>query len=62
MPPVIALLTDFGFQDPQVGAMKGAILSVCPEATLVDVLHEVPARARVCVRRRFSGVLHFRER
>jgi S-adenosylmethionine hydrolase len=42
MPPVIALLTDFGTQDPYVGAMRGAILSVCPEATLVDVLHEVP--------------------
>jgi S-adenosyl-L-methionine hydrolase (adenosine-forming) len=42
MPPVIALLTDFGTRDPYVGAMKGAILSVCPEATLVDVLHDVP--------------------
>jgi hypothetical protein len=41
--PTIALLTDFGLQDHYVGAMKGAILSVCPEATLVDVLHEVPA-------------------
>jgi S-adenosyl-L-methionine hydrolase (adenosine-forming) len=43
MPPVIALLTDFGLQDPYVGAMKGAILSACPEATLVDLLHDVPA-------------------
>jgi len=43
MPPVIALLTDFGLQDPYVGAMKGAILSVCAEATLVDLLHDVPA-------------------
>jgi hypothetical protein len=43
MPPVIALLTDFGLRDAYVGAMKGAILSVCPEATLVDVSHEVPA-------------------
>ena len=43
MPPVIALLTDFGLQDPYVGAMKGAILVACPEATLVDVVHEVPA-------------------
>lgn len=43
MPPVIALLTDFGTSDPYVGAMKGAILSACPEATLVDVLHEVPS-------------------
>ena len=43
MPPVIALLTDFGLQDHYVGAMKGAILSSCPEATLVDVTHDVPA-------------------
>jgi hypothetical protein len=44
MPPVIALLTDFGLRDHYVGAMKGAILSACPEATLVDVTHEVPPR------------------
>lgn len=43
MPPVIALLTDFGLRDPYVGAMKGAILTVCPEATLVDLVHELPA-------------------
>jgi S-adenosylmethionine hydrolase len=43
MSPVIALLTDFGLQDAYVGAMKGAILTVCPDATLVDVGHEVPA-------------------
>jgi len=41
MPPVIALLTDFGTQDHYVGAMKGAILTVCPEAQLVDIVHEV---------------------
>src|SRR5512145_53694 len=39
---VIALLTDFGLQDHYVGAMKGAILSTSPDATLVDVCHEVP--------------------
>jgi S-adenosylmethionine hydrolase len=43
MHPVIALLTDFGLQDHYVGAMKGAILTACPEATLVDVTHDVPA-------------------
>lgn len=43
MRPVIALLTDFGLRDHYVGAMKGAILAACPEATLVDVTHEVPA-------------------
>jgi S-adenosylmethionine hydrolase len=41
--PVVALLTDFGLLDHYVGAMKGAVLSACPEATLVDITHEVPA-------------------
>jgi S-adenosylmethionine hydrolase len=40
--PIIGLLTDFGLRDHYVGAMKGAILSICPQAVLVDVLHEVP--------------------
>jgi S-adenosylmethionine hydrolase len=42
MPPVVALLTDFGSQDHYVGSLKGAILSVCGEATLVDIAHELP--------------------
>jgi len=43
MPPIIALLTDFGTRDHYVGALKGAILSVAPDAQVVDVLHEVAA-------------------
>jgi S-adenosylmethionine hydrolase len=39
---VVALLTDFGHQDHYVGAVKGAVLSACPRAVLVDVGHEVP--------------------
>ncbi len=39
---VITLLTDFGTRDEYVGAMKGAILSVAPQVTLVDISHEVP--------------------
>jgi S-adenosylmethionine hydrolase len=42
MRPVVALLTDFGTEDHYVGAVKGAILTVCPEANLVDVAHGVP--------------------
>jgi S-adenosylmethionine hydrolase len=42
MPPIVALLTDFGTTDPYLGSMKGAILSVCPPATLVDLVHDVP--------------------
>lgn len=40
--PLVTLLTDFGQVDPFVGIMKGVILSRCPEATLVDLSHEVP--------------------
>ena len=39
--PVIALLTDFGLSDPYVGIMKGGILSICPQASVVDVSHDV---------------------
>ncbi len=39
---VITLLTDFGLLDHYVGVMKGVILSICPEAKLVDITHEVP--------------------
>ncbi len=40
--PIVALLTDFGTRDHYVGAMKGVVLGVCPDVTLVDVTHEVP--------------------
>jgi S-adenosyl-L-methionine hydrolase (adenosine-forming) len=39
---IITLLTDFGYQDPYVAAMKGVILSLNPEAVLVDLTHNVP--------------------
>jgi S-adenosylmethionine hydrolase len=38
----VALLSDFGMRDHYVGAMKGVILGICPDATLVDISHEVP--------------------
>lgn len=40
--PTLAFLTDFGLSDHYVGAMKGSALAICPEATLVDVTHDVP--------------------
>jgi len=39
--PVIVLLTDFGLQDTYVGQMKGVILSICPDARLIDLTHAV---------------------
>lgn len=41
--PIIALLTDFGGRDHYAGTMKGVALGICPDATLVDISHEVPA-------------------
>jgi S-adenosylmethionine hydrolase len=42
MRPVIALLSDFGSRDHYVGTMKGVILGICPDATLVDISHDIP--------------------
>jgi S-adenosylmethionine hydrolase len=41
--PIITLTTDFGWQDPYVGIMKGVILSIAPEATIVDLTHDIYA-------------------
>lgn len=38
---IVTLLTDFGTRDYFVGAMKGALLSVNPDARVVDITHEV---------------------
>jgi len=43
MRPIVALLTDFGGQDHYAGAVRGAVLAACPEATLVDIAHDLPA-------------------
>ena len=42
IPPIVALLTDFGTRDGTVGAMKGAVLMHCPDARILDVSHHVP--------------------
>jgi S-adenosylmethionine hydrolase len=43
MRPVIALLSDFGVRDHYAGTMKGVILGICPEVSLVDVTHDITA-------------------
>ena len=44
MGPIITLLTDFGTADGYVGEMKGKLLSLVPDAELVDITHEIPAQ------------------
>jgi hypothetical protein len=41
---IITLTTDFGAGSPYVAAMKGVILSINPEATVVDLTHEIAAQ------------------
>jgi S-adenosylmethionine hydrolase len=38
---IITLTTDFGLRDPYVAEMKAVILSLCPDAVIVDVTHGV---------------------
>jgi S-adenosylmethionine hydrolase len=38
---IITLTTDFGLKDPYVAEMKAAIVSICPDAVIVDITHEV---------------------
>ena len=37
----ITLLTDFGLKDTYVGLIKGVILSVNPDAVIIDITHHV---------------------
>jgi len=63
---IATLLTDFGTADGYVGEVKGALLSLVPGATLVDVSHEIGAHDVECGRlalarywRRFpEGTVH----
>ncbi len=39
--PIISLLSDFGFKDPYVAEMKAVILSICRDALIIDISHEI---------------------
>ena len=38
---IITLTTDLGLRDYYIGSLKGALLSQCPDATIVDISHEI---------------------
>lgn len=42
--PIVTLTTDFGSADGYVGAIKGVVLGICPQAQLVDITHEIAAQ------------------
>jgi hypothetical protein len=39
--PVIGLFTDYGWEDPYVAQLKGVILTINPNARLLDITHTV---------------------
>lgn len=50
---LLTLLTDFGWRDVYVGAMKGAIALTNPQLTVIDLTHDIPPQdigaARFCL-------------
>ena len=42
MKSVVTLLTDFGTADYFVGAVKGVILTINPQVSIIDITHEIP--------------------
>lgn len=63
---LFTLTTDFGLLDPYVGQLKGSLLKGCPDATIIDLTHAIPAwdvvTAAVTIRTSFvffpSGTIH----
>jgi S-adenosylmethionine hydrolase len=41
--PIVTFTSDFGAREQYVGAVKGVILSSCPNAVIVDISHEIGA-------------------
>ena len=39
---LITLTTDFGYNDPFVGIMKGVIAGINPDAHVIDLCHDIP--------------------
>ena len=40
--PIVALLSDFGSRDHYAGTVRGVVLGICQDATLVDITHDIP--------------------
>lgn len=41
MKPIVTLTTDFGERDGYVGQMKGVILGINPDVSIVDITHDI---------------------
>jgi S-adenosylmethionine hydrolase len=60
MSALITLTTDFGLQDGYVGTMKGVILGINPQATIVDLCHDIaPQDVREAAYVLYTAYHHF---
>ncbi len=59
MATIITLTTDFGLNDAYIAAMKGVILSINPEAKLVDICHTIKPQNVLQGAFIFSTACHF---
>lgn len=41
MPPIVTLISDFGARDAFIGSVKGVILTINPQAQIVDISNEI---------------------
>lgn len=40
--PLVALMTDFGTGEGDIGVMKGVIAGITPDAHIIDITHDIP--------------------
>ncbi|MDQ6644405.1 MAG: SAM-dependent chlorinase/fluorinase [Chloroflexota bacterium] len=40
--PVVAIMTDFGLGESDVGVMKAVIVGITPDAQIIDITHDIP--------------------
>jgi S-adenosylmethionine hydrolase len=56
---LVAFLTDFGTRDHYVGVMKGVVISINPDATLLDLSHDLPPHDVAFAARELSAICRY---
>jgi hypothetical protein len=58
-PPVITLLSDYGYADEFVGVCHGVIARICPHARVIDIAHGLPRHGVLEAAVRLRNALRF---
>jgi S-adenosylmethionine hydrolase len=57
--PIVAFLTDFGTRDHYAGVLKGVVLGINPDVTLVDLSHDLPPHDIVFAAQELAATCRF---